>query len=62
MVVNYKKGIDLAPITRKLEDVDLSSKETISTPGTGTRYPTEITKKRYELELKIHLNMADILE
>ena len=39
-VKNYKKGVDLAPLIRKLEDVDLSSKEQISPTGTGTRDPT----------------------
>ena len=45
---NYKKGLDIATIIRKMEDVDLSSKEPISSTGTGTRAPTEITKKIYE--------------
>ena len=52
LVAKYKKGVDLAPLTRKLEDVDISSKEPTATTGTGNRDPTEIAKKRYELELK----------
>ena len=52
VVENFKKGVDLVPLIRKLEDVELSSKEPIVPTGTGTRAPTEITKKRYELELK----------
>ena len=51
-LVKYKKGLDIAPLIMKLEDVDISSKEPISPTGTGTRSPTEITKKRYELELE----------
>ena len=52
MVEKYKKGLYLAPLIKKLEDVGLSSKEPIAPTGTGTRDPTLITKKRYELELK----------
>ena len=40
MVVNYKKEVDLAPLTRKLEDIDISSKEPIAPTGTGTRATT----------------------
>ena len=59
---NYKKWVDPAPLVRKIEDADLSSKEPIAPTGNGTRDPTEITKKRYELELEKHLDRADILE
>ena len=52
VVGNYKKWLDLALLIRKLEDVDLSSKELISTTVTRTRAPTKIVKKRYKLELK----------
>ena len=52
VVENYKKGVDLAPLIRKLEDVDLSSKEPTTPTGPGKRAPTEIAKKRYELEPK----------
>ena len=53
---NYKKGIDIGPLISKLEDLDLSIKEPIAPTGTVTRAPTEI------LELKKHLDRADILE
>ena len=49
VAVNYKKGVDLVPLIRKLEDVDLSSKEPIGPTVTGTGSIKEITKKRYEL-------------
>ena len=52
VVENYKKGVDLAPLMRKLEVVELSSKEPTAPTGTRNRDPTEISKKRYELELK----------
>ena len=57
-----KKWVDLVSLIRKLEDVDLSSKEPIPPTGNGTRSPTEITKKTCELELKRHLDRAYILE
>ena len=51
VVVNYKKGLDLAPLVRRLEDVDISSKEPTVPTGTGNNGPTEIAKNIYELEL-----------
>ena len=62
MVENYKKRVYLAPRIRKLDDVDLSSKEPTAPTGTRNKVPTEIYKKIYELELKKHLDRADILE
>ena len=62
VVENYKKGVDLAPLIRKLEDVDLSSKEPTTPTGPRKRAPTEIAKKRYEFELEKDLDRADILE
>ena len=44
------------------EGVYLSSKESIAPTRTGTRSPTEITNKIYELGLEKHLDRADILE
>ena len=52
VVENYKKGEDLAPLTKKLEVFDLSSKEPTLPTGTGNKGPTKIDKKRYKLELK----------
>ena len=34
---NYKKWVDLVPLIRKLEDVELSSKEPEAPTGTGNR-------------------------
>ena len=62
MVENYKKGLDIAPLIRKMEDVDLKSKEPISPKVTGTRAPIELTKKIYELKLEKNMDRADILE
>ena len=58
----YKKGEDILPLNRKIEDFDQSSKKPTAPTGTGTRAPTEISKKRYELELEKHLNREYILE
>ena len=52
VVANNKKGVDIAPLIRKIEYVDLSSKESTFNTGTRNRNPTEIAKERYELELK----------
>ena len=59
---NYKKGVDLETLVRKLEDVYISSKGTTSLTGTGTKGPTEIAEKIYGLELEKHLDRADTLE
>ena len=61
VVVNYKKGVDLEPLIRKLEDVDISIKEPTAPTVTGNRAPPEISKTRYELELTF-LNWTDILK
>ena len=45
VTTNYKKGVDLVPLIRKLEDVDLSSKEPTSPTGTIYRAPIETDKK-----------------
>ena len=60
VVENYKKGVDIAPLIRNLENVEESSKEPKAPTGTGNRAPTEISKKIYELEPKRHLDRADI--
>ena len=52
MVENYKKGVDITPLISKLKDIDISIKEPTSPTGTGNKGPTEISKKRYGLELK----------
>ena len=52
MIEIYKKGVYLAPLTRKLEDVDLSSKEPKVLIGTINRAPTETDTKIYESEMK----------
>ena len=49
---NYKKWVDLVPLIRKLEDVELSSKEYTAPIETRNKDPTEKSKKIYELELK----------
>ena len=61
VVVNYNKGVDRMSLIMKLEEVDLSSKEPTAPTGTRNRAPTELSKKRYELELEIHLDKVDIL-
>ena len=55
---NYKKGVDLVPLISKLEDFELSSKEPKSSIGNGSKDLTEISKKRYELELKKKLGQG----
>ena len=50
---NYKNGVDLDPLIRKLKGVDLSSKEPTAPTGTGKRAKKEKAKKIYDLELKI---------
>ena len=40
MVENYKKRVYLAPLTNKLEDVELSIKEPTATKVTGNKGPT----------------------
>ena len=62
VVENYKKGVHIETFIMKLEEFDLSSKEPTETTGPGKKDPTEIAKKRYKLEQKKHLDMADILE
>ena len=52
VVKSYKRGVYIAPIIGNLKDFDLSGKKPIATKGNGTRATTEITKTRYELELK----------
>ena len=52
VVENYKKGVDLAPLIRKLEDVDLSSKEPKVLIETINRAPAETDMKIYESEMK----------
>ena len=52
VVENYKKWVDLAPLSSKLEYMDLSSKELAAPTETGNRDTTKIDKKIYELELK----------
>ena len=52
MVANYKKVEYLEPLIRKLEEVDLSSKEPTAPTGTRNRAPIETAKKRYKLELR----------
>ena len=54
--------MDLAPLIRKLEEVDLSSKKLIAPTGSRTRSPTEIAKEIYELELEKHFDKSYILE
>ena len=62
VVKNYKEGLDLAPLLRKLKGVDLSSKYPTAPTITGNKGTTEISKKIYELELGKHLDRAYILE
>ena len=52
VVTNYKKWVDLSPLIRKIEDVDLSSKKYTAPIETRNKDPTEKSKKIYELELK----------
>ena len=52
VVKNYKEGLDLAPLLRKLKGVDLSSKYPTATTITGNKGTTEISKKIYVLELE----------
>ena len=52
VMANYKEGVDIATLIRKLEDVDISSEESVEPTGSWKNCPTEISKKRYELELK----------
>ena len=61
-MANYKKGVDLASPIRELEDVDISSKELTPSTGTRNKGPTEISKKRFELELGKQLDRTDIME
>ena len=53
VVANHKKGVDLSPLIRKLEDVDLSSKEPGPPTGHRSKGSSNISKKRYEIQLKI---------
>ena len=43
------------PLVRKLKDIDISSKEPTPPTGPGSKGPTKISKKRYELEPKNNL-------
>ena len=52
VVENYKKGVDLAPLIRKLEDVDLSRKELGPPTGPGRKGASDINKRRYNIQLK----------
>ena len=42
-VENYYKGVDLAPLTSKLEDVDLTNNELGPPTGSGSKLPSYIT-------------------
>ena len=52
MVENCNKEVDISPLIRKLEDVDLSSKKPAAPTGTTNSGPIEIAKNIYELELE----------
>ena len=45
IVKNYKIGVDLAPLTRKLEYMELSSKEPGPPPGPRSKGASDIAKK-----------------
>ena len=51
VVENYKKGVDLAPLIRKIEDAELSRKEPGPPTGSGSKRASDIAKKRYEIKL-----------
>ena len=46
------------PLIRKIGEFYISRKEPTTHTGPGTKGPTEIPKKRYELELEKHLDMS----
>ena len=51
-VKNYKKVVELAPLIRKLEYVDLSRKEEGPPTGPGNKGASGIAKKKYEIQQK----------
>ena len=49
-VVNYKKGVNLLPLNRELEDVDISRKEPGPTTGPGIKGAFDKANKRYKIQ------------
>ena len=53
--------MDLAPFIKKLKDVDLTRKEPAPPTGPGIKGDFYIAKKRYDIQLKEHLDRIDNL-
>ena len=54
VVSNHNKLVDLAPLIRKIEDVDLTNKEPGPPTGPGRKVSLRIAKKRCNNQLKKH--------
>ena len=62
LVTNYKRVVYLAPLIRKLKDLDLSNKEPRPLKGYVIKGASHKAKKRKEIKLKKHLDRIYTLE